>query len=43
VRRNYHTIDKQGKLGERKLAQFLVRNGQALLPLLELIEPDGHR
>jgi transposase-like protein len=38
VRRNYHTIDKQGKVGERKLAQFLVRNGQALLPMLELIE-----
>jgi putative transposase len=38
VRRNYHTIDKQGKVGQRKLVQFLVRNGQALLPMLELIE-----
>jgi putative transposase len=38
VKRNYHTIDKQGKVGERKLAEFLVRNGQALLPMLELIE-----
>ncbi len=38
MRQNYHTIDKQGKVGERKLAQFLVRNGQALLPMLELIE-----
>jgi hypothetical protein len=38
VRRNYHTIDEQGKVGERKLAEFLVRNGQALLPMLELIE-----
>ena len=38
MRRNYHTIDKQGKVGERKLAEFLVRNGQALLPMLELIE-----
>jgi serine/threonine protein kinase len=28
VRRNYHTIDKQGKVGERKLAAFLARNGQ---------------
>jgi len=37
VKRNYHTIDKQGK-GERKLAKFLVRNGQALLPMMELIE-----
>ena len=38
MRRNYHTIDKQGKVGERRLAEFLVRNGQALLPMLELIE-----
>ena len=37
MKRNYHTIDKQGK-GERKLAEFLVRNGQALLPMMELIE-----
>ena len=38
MRRNYHTIDKQGRVGERKLAEFLVRNGQGLLPMLELIE-----
>jgi transposase-like protein len=38
VERSYHTIDKQGKVGERKLAEFLVRNGQALLPMMELIE-----
>jgi len=38
VRRSYHTIDKQGKVGERKLTECLVRNGQALLPMLELIE-----
>jgi putative transposase len=38
VKRSYHTVDKQGKVGERKLAEFLVRNGQALLPMLELIE-----
>jgi putative transposase len=38
VKRNYHTIDKQGKVGERRLAEFLVRDGQALLPMLELIE-----
>ena len=37
MKRNYHTINKQGK-GERKLADFLVRNGQALLPMMELIE-----
>jgi hypothetical protein len=34
VKRSYHTIDKQGKVGERKLTEFLVRNGQALLPML---------
>jgi transposase-like protein len=38
VKRSYHTIDKQGKAGERKLAEFLIRNGQALLPMMELIE-----
>jgi transposase-like protein len=38
VRRSYHTVDKQGSVGERKLAEFLVRNGQALLPMMELIE-----
>jgi putative transposase len=38
VKRSYHTIERQGKVGERKLADFLVRNGQALLPMLELIE-----
>jgi putative transposase len=38
VKRNYHTIDKQGKAGERRLTEFLVRNGQALLPMMELIE-----
>jgi len=38
VQRSYHTIDKQGKVGERKLSEFLVRNGQVLLPMLELIE-----
>ena len=37
MKRNYHTIDKRRK-GERKLAEFLVRNGQALLPMMELIE-----
>ena len=38
VKRSYHTIDKQGKVGEKKLTEVLVRNGQALLPMLELIE-----
>lgn len=38
MKRSYHTIDKQGKVGERELTEFLVRNGQALLPMLELIQ-----
>ncbi len=38
MRRRYHTIDKQGRVGERKLAEFLVSNRQMLLPMLELIE-----
>jgi len=38
VKRSYHTIDKQGKVGERKLTEFLVHSRQALLPMLELIE-----
>jgi hypothetical protein len=38
VKRNYQTIDKHGKVGERKLTEFLVRNGQALRPMMELIE-----
>jgi putative transposase len=38
VKRSYHTFDKQGKVGEGKLTEFLVHNGQALLPMLELIQ-----
>ena len=38
MKRNYHTIDKQGKAGGRKLTEFLVCHGQALLPMMELIE-----
>ena len=38
MKRSYHTIDRQGKVGERKLAEFLVRHGQMLLPMVELIE-----
>src|SRR5262249_8012514 len=38
VKRSYHTTEKQGKVGEQKLTEFLVHNGQALLPMLELIE-----
>jgi hypothetical protein len=38
VKRSDRTIDKQGKVSGRKRAEFLVRNGQALLPMMELIE-----
>jgi putative transposase len=38
VKRNYHTIASSGKVNERKLAEFLSRNGQLLLPMVDLIE-----
>jgi hypothetical protein len=38
VRRNYHTINKQGKANERKLADLLSKRGQLLLPMVGLIE-----
>jgi len=38
VRRNYHTVDKQGKVNARKLGEFLSKNGQQLLPMVDLIE-----
>ncbi len=38
VKRNYHTIASTGKANERKLAEFLSRNGQFLLPMVDLIE-----
>jgi hypothetical protein len=34
VKRSYHTIDKRGRVGKQKLAEFLVRKGQAPLPML---------
>jgi putative transposase len=37
VKRNYHTLDNQGKANERKLAEFLTKNGQQLLPMVDLI------
>ena len=37
MKRNYHTLDNQGKVNERKLAEFLTKNGQQLLPMVELI------
>ena len=38
MKRNYHTITSRGQQNERKLAEFLSRNGQVLLPRVELIE-----
>lgn len=38
MKRSYHTINKQGKANERKLADFLSKGGQLLLPMVDLIE-----
>ncbi len=38
MKRNYHTIEKQGKGSARKLGEFLSKNGQLLLPMVDLIE-----
>jgi putative transposase len=38
VKRAYRTIRKQGKTNEQELASFLVKNGQTLLPMVDLIE-----
>jgi transposase-like protein len=38
VKKRYHTIDRQGKANERKLADHLTRNGQAIMPMVDLIE-----
>jgi hypothetical protein len=38
VKKSYHTINKQGKANERLLAEFLSKNGQLLLPMVDLIE-----
>ncbi|MGC9159788.1 MAG: hypothetical protein ACP5FH_12470, partial [Terracidiphilus sp.] len=38
MKKPYHTIRKQGKINEQELATFLARNGQGLLPMVDLIE-----
>ncbi len=38
MKRNYHTITHRGKQSGQKLAEFLSRNGQVLLPMVDLIE-----
>jgi putative transposase len=37
VKRSYHTLDNQGKVNEARLAEFLARNGQQILPMVQLI------
>jgi len=37
VARNYHTLDSQASASEEKLTSFLRKNGQQLLPLVDLI------
>ena len=38
MKKTYHTIRNQGKVNEQELAGFLAKNGQALLPMVDLIE-----
>ena len=38
MKKSYHTIRKQGKVNEQELAAFLAKNGQGLLPMVDLIE-----
>ena len=37
MKKSYHTIGKQGKANEQELAEFLSKNGQGLLPMVDLI------
>jgi putative transposase len=38
VKKTYHTIGKQGQVNEQQLTTFLTKNGQGLLPMVDLIE-----
>jgi putative transposase len=38
VKRSYHTIEREGKANARRLAEFLSKSGQLLLPMVDLIE-----
>ena len=38
MKKSYHTIRKQGKVNEQELTAFLSKNGQGLLPMVDLIE-----
>ena len=37
MKRNYHTLNNQGKANEQRLVEFLTKNGQQLLPMVDLI------
>ena len=39
MRRSYHTLTTKGEANARRLAEFFSRNGQGLLPMVDLIEP----
>ena len=38
MKKSYHTIGKQGKVNEQELTEFLFKNGQFVLPMVDLIE-----
>jgi len=38
LRRSYHTLTTTGEANARRLAEFFSRNGQGLLPMVDLIE-----
>ena len=38
MRRSYHTLTTTGEANARRLAEFFSRNGQGLLPMVDLIE-----
>jgi transposase-like protein len=37
VKKSYHTIRKQGNFNQKELTAFLAKNGQVLLPMVDLI------
>jgi putative transposase len=38
LKRSYHTLATKGQTNTRRLAEFFSRNGQGLLPMVDLIE-----
>jgi hypothetical protein len=43
VKKTHHTIRKQGQVNEQELTTFLTKNGQGLLPMVDLIEQSRMR